>query len=54
MGIRITDLTGKFLFDGNIDNNSKIDVSNYQKGVYIIEINDSVNNSINIHKFIKE
>ncbi len=54
MDVKITDLTGKLLFEGKGDNNSTIDVSNYQHGVYIIELNDSINNTKNICKFIKK
>jgi Secretion system C-terminal sorting domain len=54
MDVKIIDLTGKLLFEGKIYNNATIDVSNYQYGAYIIELNDAVNNTKNISKFIKK
>ncbi len=52
-GIRIVDLNGKLLYQGNINKEEPLDVSNYTQGVYLVTIENRTTKKNNTYKIIK-
>jgi hypothetical protein len=53
-GIRIVDLNGKLLYQGTINKEEPLDVSNYTQGVYMVTIENRTTNMHNMYKIIKK
>ena len=53
-GISIVDLNGKQLYQGTINKDEPLDVSNYTQGMYLVTIENTVTNKKNTYKIIKK
>ena len=52
-GITIVDLNGKQLYQGTINKDEPLDVSNYTQGMYMVTIENTATNKKNTYKIIK-
>ena len=52
--IQLSDMNGKLLYSGTINNNQPLDVSNYTQGIYMVSIEHQVTHKKNTYKFIKK
>jgi hypothetical protein len=52
--VHIADLNGKQLFEGTIEKDVALDVSNYNQGMYLITIENKESNKKNTYKIIKK
>jgi hypothetical protein len=53
-GITIVDLNGKQLYQGTINKEEPLDVSNYTQGMYLVTIENTTTNKKNTYKIIKK
>ena len=53
-GITIVDLNGKQLYQGIINKDEPLDVSNYTQGMYMVTIENATTNKKNTYKIIKK
>ena len=53
-GITIVDLNGKQLYQGTINKEEPLDVSNYTLGMYMVTVENSATNKKNTYKIIKK
>lgn len=53
-GITITDLNGKQLYQGTINKDEPLDVSNYTQGMYLVTVENVITNKKNSYKIIKK
>ena len=53
-GISIVDLNGKLIYQGNINKDQPLDVSDYTQGMYLVTIENNVTNQKNTYKIIKK
>ena len=53
-GISIVDLNGKQLYQGTINKDEPLDVSNYTQGMYLVTIENKTTNKKNTYKIIKK
>lgn len=51
--IQITDLNGKEIHTGKIENEVPLDISSYSNGMYLVTIENSLTNKKNTYKIIK-
>ncbi len=51
--IKIVDINGRILLEKEINHGRKIDISNFSKGIYLMEVNDLETNKQNTYKIIK-
>ena len=52
--ITIVDLNGKLLYDGAINKDEPLDVSNYTQGMYLVTIENTATKKKNTYKIIKK
>jgi hypothetical protein len=52
--ISILDLNGKLLFQGSINKDEPLDVSNYIQGIYFVKVENKESNKKNTFKIIKK
>jgi hypothetical protein len=52
--IQLSDMNGKLLYTGTINNNQPLDVSNYTQGIYMASIEHQVTHKKNTYKIIKK
>ncbi len=52
--ITIVDLNGKLLYDGAINKDEPLDVSNYTQGMYLVTVENKEANKKNTYKIIKK
>jgi hypothetical protein len=53
-GISIVDLNGKQLYQGTINKEEPLDVSNYTQGMYMVTVENTTTNKKNTYKIIKK
>jgi hypothetical protein len=53
-GIIIVDLNGKQLYQGSINKDEPLDLSNYTQGMYMVTIENTTTNKKNTYKIIKK
>ena len=53
-GITIVDLNGKQLYQGSINKDEPLDLSNYTQGMYMVTIENTTTNKKNTYKIIKK
>jgi hypothetical protein len=53
-GITIVDLNGKHLYQGTINKEEPLDVSNYTQGMYLVTVENAAANKKNTYKIIKK
>jgi len=53
-GVSIVDLNGKQLYQGTINKDEPLDVSNYTQGMYMVTIENTSTNKKNTYKIIKK
>jgi hypothetical protein len=53
-GITIVDLNGKLLYQGVINKDQPLDVSNYTQGMYLVTVENKEANKKNTYKIIKK
>jgi hypothetical protein len=53
-GITIVDLNGKQLYQGTINKEEPLDVSNYIQGMYLVTVENAAANKKNTYKIIKK
>ena len=53
-GITIVDLNGKQLYQGSINKDEPLDLSNYTQGMYLVTIENKEANKKNTYKIIKK
>ena len=53
-GIQIVDLNGKQLYQGTINKEQPLDISNYTQGMYLVTIENTITNKKNTYKIIKK
>lgn len=53
-GITIVDLNGKLLYQGSINKDEPLDVSNYTQGMYLVTVENKEANKKNTYKIIKK
>jgi hypothetical protein len=53
-GITIVDLNGKQLYQGTINKEEPLDISNYTLGMYMVTVENAASNKKNTYKIIKK
>jgi hypothetical protein len=53
-GISIVDLNGKQLYQGKLEKDEPLDVSNYTLGIYLVTVENPITKKMNTYKIIKK
>ncbi|MBL7933552.1 MAG: T9SS type A sorting domain-containing protein [Bacteroidia bacterium] len=54
LSVKVFDISGKFLFVKNITSETTVDLGNYSKGVYFVQLFDSSSQLLHSQKIVKE
>ncbi|PLX08847.1 MAG: hypothetical protein C0598_12090, partial [Marinilabiliales bacterium] len=50
--VKIVDLRGKLIYEGDIYNSTKVNLSEYNKGIYLISLIDKSSKDVHVKKLI--
>lgn len=54
LGINVVDVNGRVLLENKINSGGQIDISNFSKGIYIVQVQDLQTKKKNTYKIIKK